>query len=105
MSRKSLLAVTVLCAALSGCASPGVQTQSPVGSEPGSGSGESIAVNDLPRAAVDAVQSEIPGASITRARKQSDGNYYLSDVKVGKKEYTVIVSPDGKILKKADDND
>ena len=53
----------------------------------------------------DAVQKEFPGARLTKAMRLLDGNYLLNDVKVGKKEYTLTVSPEGKVLKREDDDD
>jgi len=67
--------------------------------------GDPIDVHELPKAVVDAVAKEFPGARLTKAVKQPDGNYFLTDVKVGKREYSLTVSPEGKILKKDDDSD
>ena len=67
--------------------------------------GDPVEIGKLPKAVVDAVQKELPGARLTKAMKLSDGNYLLTDVKVGKKEYNVTVTPNGKILKREEDND
>jgi len=98
-----LLAVAVVSLALAGCSAPATQ---PGGSATTQVSrDDTIAIDDLPKAVVDGVQKEMPGAVLAKAKKQSDGNYRLSDVKLGKKEYTVTVSPDGTILNKAEDDD
>lgn len=73
--------------------------------EASGGTGDPVAVSDLPQAVVDGLQKEMPGAVLVKARKQSDGNYRLTDVKLGKQEYNLIVSPDGKVLQKEEDND
>jgi hypothetical protein len=67
--------------------------------------GDPVEIDKLPKAVVDAVKKELPGARLTKAMKLPDGNYFLTDVKVGKKEYNVTVTPDGKILKREVDND
>jgi hypothetical protein len=67
--------------------------------------GDPVEIDRLPKAVVDAVQKELPGAHLTKAVKRADGNYFLTDVKVGKKEYALTISPDGKILKREEDND
>ena len=67
--------------------------------------GDSVEIDKLPKAVVDAVQKDLPGAKLTKAMKLTDGNYLLSDVKVGKKEYTITVTPEGKILKREVDDD
>ncbi len=67
--------------------------------------GTPVAIADLPPAVVDGVQKAMPGAQLAKAKKTSDGNYHLSDVKLGKQEYMLTVSPDGTILKKEDDDD
>jgi hypothetical protein len=67
--------------------------------------GDPVDIDKLPKAVVDAVQKELPGAHLTKAMKLADGNYLLTDVKVRKKEYTVTVTPGGKILKREEDND
>ena len=60
--------------------------------------GDPVAVDKLPKAVVDAVKKAHPGARIVKAFLQPDGNYLLDDVKVGKKEYDITVTPEGKIL-------
>ncbi len=67
--------------------------------------GEPVAITDVPQSVLDAVQKEMPGAILTKARKKSDGNYYFTDVKFGKTEYNLTVSPSGKMLDKAEDDD
>ena len=69
--------------------------------------GDPVAVDKLPKAVVDAVKKAMPGVRITKAYLLKDGNYFLDDVKVGKKEWDVTVTPEGKILKKEEmkDND
>ena len=67
--------------------------------------GEPVAIEKLPKAVADAVRKELPGARLTKAAKLSDGDYFLTDVKVGKKEFNVTVTPEGKILKIEEDND
>ena len=67
--------------------------------------GDPVDVDKLPKAVVDAVKKEMPGARITKAAKLDDGNYYLDDVKVGKKLWDVTVSPKGKIIKKVEMKD
>ena len=67
--------------------------------------GDPIAIDKVPQAVVDAVKKELPGAHLTKAYKLFDGNYFLTDVKVGKKEYSVTATPEGKILKREEDND
>jgi len=67
--------------------------------------GEAVAVDKLPKAVTDAVKKAHPGAKITKAFKQSDGNYLLDDVKVGKKEYDITVSPEGKIISSVEQKD
>ena len=64
--------------------------------------GDPVDVDKLPKAVVDAVKKEMPGARITKAAKLEDGNFYLDDVKVGKKLWDVTVSPKGKIIKKVE---
>ena len=51
------------------------------------------------------VKKDMPGARITKAAKLEDGNFYLDDVKVGKKLWDVTVSPQGKIIKKVEMKD
>lgn len=67
--------------------------------------GEPVDVDKLPKAVVDAVKKEMPGARITKAAKLEDGNYFLDDVKVGKKLWDVTVSPKGKIIRKVEMKD
>lgn len=67
--------------------------------------GDPVDVDKLPKAVVDAVKKEMPGARITKAAKLDDGNFYLDDVKVGKKLWDVTVSPKGKIIKKVEMKD
>ena len=67
--------------------------------------GDPIDVDKLPKAVVDAVKKDLPGARITKAAKLKDGNYFLDDVKVGKKLWDVTVSPKGKIIKKEEMKD
>src|ERR1700753_2725004 len=51
--------------------------------------GEAVDLDKLPKAVVDAVQKEMPGARLTQALKLVNGNFYLTDVKSGKKEFTL----------------
>lgn len=67
--------------------------------------GDPVDVDKLPKAVVDAVKKDMPGARITKAAKLEDGNFYLDDVKVGKKLWDVTVSPKGKIIKKVEMKD
>ena len=67
--------------------------------------GDPVDVDKLPKVVVDAVKKEMPGARITKAAKLEDGNFYLDDVKVGKKLWDVTVSPKGKIIKKVEMKD
>ena len=67
--------------------------------------GDPVDVDKLPKAVVDAVKKDMPGARITKAAKLEDGNFYLDDVKVGKKLWDVTVSPQGKIIKKVEMKD
>ena len=67
--------------------------------------GDPVDVEKLPKVVVDAVKKEMPGARITKAAKLEDGNFYLDDVKVGKKLWDVTVSPKGKIIKKVEMKD
>lgn len=67
--------------------------------------GDPVDVDKLPKAVVDAVKKEMPGARITKAAKLDDGNFYLDDVKVGKKLWDVTVTPKGKIIKKVEMKD
>lgn len=67
--------------------------------------GDPVEIDKLPQAVVDAVKKELPGAHLTKAVKLADGNYLLTDVKVGKKEYALTVTPEGKIVKREEDND
>ena len=64
--------------------------------------GDPVDVDKLPKAVVEAVKKDLPGARITKAAKLEDGNYYLDDVKVGKKLWDVTVTPKGQILKKVE---
>src|SRR5579862_8853586 len=66
--------------------------------------GEAIDIGALPPAVVNGMQASMPGAKLTKAKKLTDGNYLLNDVKLDHKEYTVMVSPDGKIIKQEEDN-
>jgi hypothetical protein len=93
---KSVLLAAVLSIGLAGCA---------VGTRGLKAPGDPVAISDLPQAVVDGVQKEMPGAVLAKARKQSDGNYHLTDVKLGKQEYDLTVSADGKVLQKEEDND
>ena len=61
--------------------------------------GDPVDVDKLPKAVVNGVKKAMPGARIVKALKLPDGNYFLDDVKVGKKEYDVTISPEGKVLK------
>jgi hypothetical protein len=67
--------------------------------------GDPIEVSKLPKAVVTSVKKALPGAKIVKAAKLPDGNYFLDDVKVGKKEYDVTITPAGKILKKVEQKD
>ena len=67
--------------------------------------GDPVDVDKLPKVVLDAVKKEMPGARITKAAKLEDGNFYLDDVKVGKKLWDVTVSPKGKIIKKVEMKD
>jgi len=67
--------------------------------------GEPVDVDKLPKVVVDAVKKDMPGARITKAAKLEDGNYFLDDVKVGKRTWDVTVSPKGKIVKKVEMKD
>ena len=95
-SKHVMFGVAAQLMAIAGCTTsgPGQNTK-----------GEPVAVADLPAAVVSGVQQAMPGAVIPKARRQSDGNYHLSDVKLGSKEYTLTVAPNGTIIKKEDDND
>jgi hypothetical protein len=62
-------------------------------------------VDKRPKAVVDSVKKAPPGAKIVLAFKQPDGNYLLDDVKVGKKEYDITVTPEGKILSSVEQKD
>ena len=64
--------------------------------------GDPIDVDKLPKAVVNGLKKAMPGARIVKAIKLPDGNYFLDDVKVGKKEYDVTISPDGKVLKRVE---
>ena len=64
--------------------------------------GDPVDVDKLPKAVVEAVKVDMPGARITKASKLEDGNYYLDDVKVGKKLWDVTITPKGKIIKKVE---
>ena len=61
--------------------------------------GEPVDVDKLPKAVVEGLKKAMPGARIVKALKLEDGNYFLDDVKVGKKEYDVTISPEGKVIK------
>lgn len=67
--------------------------------------GEPVDVDKLPKSVVDAVKKEMPGARIIKAAKLDDGNYFLDDVKVGKKTWDITVTPQGKIVKKTEMKD
>ena len=70
--------------------------------------GEKIELDKLPKAVVESVKKEMPGARLTLAyKKVVDGKttYLLDDVKVGKKEWDVTVAEDGTILKKEESHD
>ena len=67
--------------------------------------GDPVDVDKLPKAVVDAVKKDMPGARITKAAKLEDGNFFLDDVKVGKKLWDVTVTPKGKIVKKVEMKD
>lgn len=64
--------------------------------------GDPVDVDKLPKAVVEAVKKDLPGARITKAAKLEDGNFFLDDVKVGKKLWDVTVTPKGKIVKKVE---
>ena len=64
--------------------------------------GDPVDVDKLPKAVVDAVKKAYPGAKITKAIKLEDGNYYLDDVKVGKKLWDLTVTPKGEIVKQVE---
>ena len=61
--------------------------------------GDPVDIDKLPKAVVTGLKKAMPGARIVKALKLPDGNYFLDDVKVGKKEYDVTISPKGKVLK------
>lgn len=61
--------------------------------------GDPVDVDKLPKAVITGLKKAMPGARIVKALKLPDGNYFLDDVKVGKKEYDVTISPQGKVLK------
>lgn len=63
------------------------------------------ASNKLPKVIVDAVKKNMPGARITKAAKLEDGNFYLDEVKVGKKLWDVTISPKGEIIMKVEMKD
>jgi hypothetical protein len=70
--------------------------------------GEKIALEKVPKAVIDAVKKDTPGARVTKAFiKQLDGKtvYILDDVKAGKKGWDFTVAEDGKILKKEECHD
>ena len=67
--------------------------------------GDPVAVEKLPKAVVNAVKKALPGVRIVKAYILKDGNYFLDDVKVGKKEWDVTVTPHGEILKKEEMKD
>jgi hypothetical protein len=70
--------------------------------------GEKVAVDKLPKAVVDAVKKDMPGARITKANKvtkEGKVSYYLDDVKVGKKGWDFTVAEDGTIVKKEECHD
>ena len=67
--------------------------------------GDPIDVDKLPKAVVEAVKKDMPGARITKAAKLEDGSFFLDDVKVGKNLWDVTVSPKGKIIKKVEMKD
>ena len=61
---------------------------------------EEIAIKDLPKAVVDAVQKALPGGVIEEAEKEVEEGkvIYEVEVEVGKKEFEVEISPEGKTL-------
>jgi hypothetical protein len=61
--------------------------------------GDPVDVDKLPKAVINSVKKAYPGAVISKAAKLEDGNFYLDDVKVGKKILDLTVAPDGKIVK------
>lgn len=69
--------------------------------------GDPVALDKIPKAVVDAVKKALPGVRIIKAYVLKDGNYFLDDAKVGKREWDITVTPEGKILKKEQmkDND
>ena len=67
--------------------------------------GEPIAADKLPKAVTEAIKKAMPGARIDKAIKLENGNFFLDDVKVGKKEYDVTVTAEGKILSKVEQKD
>lgn len=104
--RSSLLA---LCIAGAGFASVSVlPTPAVAADEKKEDKGEKIAVDKLPKAVVDAVKKDMPGARVTKAfKKAADGKtvYVLDDVKVGKKGWDFTIAEDGKIIKKEECHD
>jgi hypothetical protein len=76
--------------------------------EKNEGKDEEIAITDLPKAVVDAVNAAVPGGTIKEAEKETKGSEVVYEVKtaVGKVTREVKVSPDGKVLSnKVDDDD
>lgn len=70
--------------------------------------GDEIAIKDLPKAVVDAVNAAVPGGTIKEAEKETKGSEVVYEVKttVGKVTREVKVSPDGKVISnKVDDDD
>ncbi|MEI6232485.1 MAG: PepSY domain-containing protein [Planctomycetota bacterium] len=69
---------------------------------------EKIALADLPKVIVDAVNAARPGGTIVEADKETkkDGSVtYEVDTKLGGKKYEVIVDASGKVLSNKEDND
>lgn len=64
--------------------------------------GDPVDVDKLPKAVIDAVKKDLPGSRVTKASKLEDGNYFLDDVKVGKRLWDIIITPKGKIIKKTE---
>ena len=95
MRNKKLANVLLAAALMTGLVGCAPKPPSESATEAPHGKGDPVALNDLPQAVVDGVQKEMPGAVLVKARKLPDGNYRLSDVKLGKQEYDLTVSPDG----------
>lgn len=86
-------------------AAPATKPATQAGDKEEEPKGDPVDVDKLPKAVVDAVKKDMPGARITKAAKLKDGNFFLDDVKVGKKLWDVTVSPKGKIIKKVEMKD